>query len=252
MYDTVMFRKKNPNENLDTAVSILKSQLGENLHSCMVYGSVVRGHYVDGESDINLLVMLKESTPQAHQAIGRIVRDHPPIDPFTVGLKGFERSMKVFALKFMSIKRDYKVLHGEDPFKDFALDAALDRFLCEQSIRNLRLRLVHTFVMHGQDRKRYSRYLEHLIPPLFVDLSEIARVNGKEVPGEFNERITILEDTFGTKLQVLNDLLRLKNNFTTLSEGEIFQFHTQIFQLLNHVVFWVEEKWSLPVPGGSN
>jgi len=51
-----------------TAARLVQT-LGENLHSCILYGSVVRGEMVDKVSDINLLIVLTESTPAAHSAI---------------------------------------------------------------------------------------------------------------------------------------------------------------------------------------
>jgi predicted nucleotidyltransferase len=126
---------------LDRAVAALRKALGSNLRSCCVYGSVVRGNYVEGKSDINLLLVLQASTPDAHRAIADAMKGSPNVDPFVLGTRGFARSVRAFAPKFESIRRHYRVIYGEDPLADIKTDARLDRFLCEQAIRNLRLRL---------------------------------------------------------------------------------------------------------------
>ena len=45
---------------LDRMVSTLSDALGENLHSCVFYGSAVRGDFRPNESDLNVLVVLTE------------------------------------------------------------------------------------------------------------------------------------------------------------------------------------------------
>src|ERR1700761_6942154 len=97
-------------ETLDQAVAALGRGLGDNLHSCCVYGSAVRGNAVEGVSDLNLLIILNESTVTDHEAIARAIGGCPKIDPFILGRRGFERSERAFATKFASIKRNYRVL----------------------------------------------------------------------------------------------------------------------------------------------
>ena len=44
-------------------VEMLNLELRENFRTCLLYGSAVRGNWVSGVSDINLLIVLQESTP---------------------------------------------------------------------------------------------------------------------------------------------------------------------------------------------
>src|SRR3984957_14030187 len=131
---------------LESAVNSLKEGLGKKLYSCCLYGSAVRGDAVEGVSDINLLIVLNESNADAHQIIGKLIGSNRQIDPFVLGRRGFERSVRAFAPKFLSIRRNYRLLYGADPLKDVEVDQKLERFLCEQALRNLRLRLAHAFI----------------------------------------------------------------------------------------------------------
>jgi predicted nucleotidyltransferase len=131
---------------LDQANAHLMGQLGDNLYSCIAYGSAIRGEIIESESDINLLIVLQESTPQAHAVINDACQQWDRIQPFVLGKSGLARSQQVFALKFHSIKRNYRVLHGVDVLVEFDPSLPLLRFLVEQSLRNLRLRLNHAFI----------------------------------------------------------------------------------------------------------
>jgi hypothetical protein len=140
---------------LDQAVNALRTELGDNLYySCCVYGSAVRGNSIEGVSDINLLVILNQSTAAAHEAVARAIGGQRQIDPFVLARRGFERSVRAFATKFASIKRNYRVRFGADPLVDLNVDAELEKFLCEQAVRNLRLRLAYAFITRQQRTKR--------------------------------------------------------------------------------------------------
>lgn len=47
---------------VNEVLSGLKEKLGANLFSCIIYGSAVRGGFVPGVSDLNLLLILTSLT----------------------------------------------------------------------------------------------------------------------------------------------------------------------------------------------
>jgi hypothetical protein len=229
-------------ETLEKAVSALRVELGENLFSCCVYGSAVRGNSIEGVSDINLLILLNQSNATAHEAIARAIGGQPLIDPFVLTRHGFERSERAFATKFASIKRNYRVLHGADPLADLKLDPALEKFLCEQAIRNLRLRLVHSFVTR-QQHKAYDKFVVNNITAMFVQFSEVLRLNGISVPPAFELRVPLLEKEFKVDGQVLRDLLALKKSPKRFSDADAVSWHERLFPILDAVVNWIETNW---------
>jgi hypothetical protein len=228
---------------LDKAISALRERLGANLYSCCLYGSAVRGNFIDGISDINLLIILNESNPAAHQAVSDAIGAEGQIDPFILGRAGFERSARAFASKFASIKRNYRVLHGADPLAELRIDPELERFLCEQALRNLRLRLVFAFVTRHRN-KTYQRFITRSVTPLFVQFSEALRLQGTTVPKEFEPRIPLLEKQFGIDGAVLRDLLALKQDSQRLAENELVAWHQRLFPVVDTVVKWVEANWT--------
>ena len=227
---------------LDGTVAALKEALGENLCSCCVYGSAVRGNLIEGVSDINLLIVLRKSTVAAHESIAKILAGQPKVDPFILARRGFERSLRAFATKFQSIRRNYRLLHGEDLLAGVKTDPQLERFLCEQAIRNLRLRLVYAFVTRAQNQA-YDRFLVRNTTTMFVQFSEALRLNDVVVPKDFPARITVMAKEFGTDATILNDLLALKAKPRRLNDGEALAWHTRLFPLVDQALVWVETHW---------
>ena len=228
---------------LDGAAGALKKTLGANLQSLVLYGSAVRGNLVPKVSDLNLLILLEESTPDAHAAIADALRGPVRIEPFILGRALLARSIQAFAVKFLSIRRNYRVLHGADPFADLTIDETLARFLCEQAVRNVRLRCVRAFVVIGHDRPRYSTFLSRTSSAFFTDLAEGLRRVGTDVPRAYEERVPLFEKTFGADASVLRDILELKSSGRTLSAGEVKEFHSRLFKLLDGAVRWMEAQW---------
>lgn len=227
---------------LDQAVNALRTELGDNLYSCCVYGSAVRGNSIQGISDINLLIILNQSTAAAHQAVARALDGQRQIDPFVLARRGFERSVRAFATKFASIKRNYRVLFGADPLADLRVDAELEKFLCEQAVRNLRLRLVYAYITRRQN-KAYDKFLVRNVTGMMVQFSEALRLGGIAMPAAFESRIPILEREYKIDGQVLRDLLELKKAPHRLSDQEAVTWHERVFPVVDAVLAWIEDKW---------
>lgn len=223
-------------------VTALQDRLKENLYSCCLYGSWVRGNAVAGRSDINLLIVLDASTPEAHAALSQLFAGQPRIDPFILGRSGFERSVRAFASKFGSIRRNYRVLHGADVLAQMKVDSIVERFLCEQSLRNLRLRMVQAFVMRSRTRP-YERYLARCVTPLFVGASDALRLSGISLPPDFAARIPLMAAEFKIDAQVLADLVKFKSVQGKLRDDEASSWHQRLFPVVDAVVRWIEGKW---------
>lgn len=233
---------------LDHAVGALIKGLGTNLHACLLYGSAVRGDLLPKASDLNLLIVLEVSTPDAHRLIADIVRQHDRISPFVLGRPGLERSRRVFAIKFRSIKRNYRVLHGADVLAGFDAEPALVRFLCEQSVRNLWLRQQHAYITLRHRRERFTRQVVGSLAAVHTALSEALRCEGIDVPRDHIARLPVLERAFETDVSVLKDLRLLKQSRRTISLAEVDDYHARLFRLLTDLTQWMEARWPPPNP----
>lgn len=199
---------------------------------------------MEGVSDLNLLIVLNESNSAAHQAISRALDGLKPIDPFVLAKRGFERSVQTFATKFASIQRHYRVLVGADPLKDFKVGAPMERFLCEQAVRNLRLRLVYSFITRSQ-HKNYDVFVVRNVTGMFVQFSEVLRLHGVAIPTDFEARIPVLEREFKIEAQVLRDLLALKRGPRRFSDEDAIQWHARLFPVMDAVLCWIETHWTM-------
>jgi len=223
----------------------LHEALGDNLVSCCLYGSAARGNAVAGVSDVNLLIVLRESSASAHGLIARVLARHPQVDPLVLAERNLARTARCFAAKFSSIQRNYRVLHGADPLAGFRIDPQLERLLCEQSVRNLRLRLAYAFIRRDRPQG-YNRFVTGSIASVFVNLAEILRLNGAEVPPDFAARIPLMQRAWPAAADVLRELANLRQQPRALTEGEIPDWHERLLALLDAALATIESEWAEP------
>jgi predicted nucleotidyltransferase len=228
---------------IDRLTQQLPALLGENLYSCVLYGSAVRGHVVDKVSDINILIVLNESTPDAHIAIADCLEGTIYVDPFIIARQGMERSFNMFAIKFRSIKRNYQVLAGADPIKDFSVPDERVHFLAEQALRNLRLRSVNTFINQRKHTTLYTRFLLNTYTALFTYVGEIMRLDHHDVPRGYSDRIPLIQDYFKIDTSILSTLENIQSNPDQVTNRTIPRIHHQLFSFLDGIVRWMENSW---------
>jgi len=183
------------------------------------------------------------STPEAHFAIFELIRAHPSIEPFILGTRGLEKTIQSFAVKFLSIKRHHKLLSGYDFLQEINIPLERERFLAEQALRNIRLKLVHAFVKKGPS-STYVRYLITLRNSIFIDISEVLRCEGISLPDDYQARIEVVEKRLQVDGAMLQVLYHLPDHAKRLSTDQIVQHHRDLFTLLDQVLSYVEIQWN--------
>lgn len=228
---------------VDQAAAALMEQLKENLHSLILYGSAVRGDLVTAASDVNFLLVLQASTSASHRAIRAVVQRFPRINPFIVELSGMPRAVRVFALKFLSIQRDYRLLHGVDPLVELQVPRELELVLVEQELRNFRMRLVHSYVTSTGRTPRYGRFVVRNASRIIIILSDVLRCANVALPHDLDGRLPILGREFAVGTDVLRRLLDWKTVQHELTLAESDETHHELVVLCGHVLTWMEQRW---------
>jgi hypothetical protein len=227
---------------LQRFVETLKRVLGDQLDSLVLYGSAVGGEVIEGQSDLNFLVILRESTPELHASIARAAHGQIPITPLVFGRWDLDASFRAFAMHILTIRHLYQVLHGEDPLAGFSLTPEAWRRVAEQSLRYQRHRIVHAFTEYSDDRERYRRFLLHVAPRVFTPLGDLLRLSGHEVPEPFAERLALLQEVLGPEAIVLRDLLDLKESRIALTAVTVRDLHGRLHRFLDQALVWVDRQ----------
>ena len=122
----------------------LEKALGDDLVGILVHGSVARGEYRPGESDVDAIVILKEATFEQLDAIAnamQLARYSARIEAMILTEAEIAGASDVFPLLYDDIKHCHFLVAGRDPFKDVEVHATHRRLRIEQELREARIRM---------------------------------------------------------------------------------------------------------------
>jgi predicted nucleotidyltransferase len=199
---------------LDTFRAALEAAAARNLVALVVYGSVARGRYDPGSSDINVAIVLETADGSAVLQIAEVVHDaqrSSRIEPLIVAESELPRLAVSFPTKILDIQRSHRVLSGRDVFSGISVSRDDIRLRTEQELRNLALRLRRRLIAARNDGHSLALIADDTAAPLAVNLRALLYLRGK-VPDEFQPKLAIYElaaAEFGLDGTVLDAILRV-------------------------------------------
>jgi predicted nucleotidyltransferase len=117
---------------------------GDNLAALVVYGSAVRGGWVEGVSDIDLVVVLRDTDPPRLKALALpllLARHKARVEAMILKLDNLAAASDVFPLLYDDIRSRHALLHGVDLFAALTISDAHRRLRIEQELREARIRM---------------------------------------------------------------------------------------------------------------
>jgi len=116
----------------------LRSQLGDNLVSLLVFGSAVRGGWAQGRSDVDLVLVLREPSHDALLSISNtltVARTALRFEAVILSADEISRAADVFPLFYDDIRSCHVLLAGKDVFADLEISDKHRRLRIEQELR---------------------------------------------------------------------------------------------------------------------
>jgi predicted nucleotidyltransferase len=142
-------------ERLGELEASLARELGDDLVSLVVYGSAARGGYRAGSSDVDLVIVVRESSRETLLAIANVMqlaRYSARIESMILVEGEIAASTDCFPILYDDIRRNHIVLRGADPFAGLVISDRHRRLRVEQELREAQIRLRRA-VADGLGRK---------------------------------------------------------------------------------------------------
>jgi len=138
-------------------VARLKTAVGANLQSVILYGSAARGETHEKYSDVNLLCVLGSLSAGDLLKLSPVVtwwldKQKEPA-PLLFTMDELRESADVFAIEFVDMKENHRVLHGPDVVAEIAVPMNLHRVQVEHELRSAVLKLRMHFIRRAGDAK---------------------------------------------------------------------------------------------------
>jgi predicted nucleotidyltransferase len=140
----------------------LEKVFGKNLLAVILYGSAARGEYRKGASDINLLVILENSTPRTIFEAGKAARAlavKGRIETLIMTREEFLSSADVFPLEYSDIQDCRTVLYGEEKILELSVSKANLRYQLEEKLRGAVADVRTMLLVSAGSEKKLGRLL---------------------------------------------------------------------------------------------
>jgi predicted nucleotidyltransferase len=193
---------------------LLKEGFGDNLVSVCIYGSYVSGNFVKGVSDINLLILLENSSAEQLTKFGslahKIMKRHK-ITPLILTKKEFINSADVFPLEYFDIKERNQTIYGEDETKNLALTRKNLRHQLEDRLRGDVATLRQLIIAARGKNSILGRYLKNWYGSLNALFKGLLRLKGvTPVPMDSEEILQKLSEAFQLDTKPFSDVINLR------------------------------------------
>ncbi len=122
----------------------LERAVGANLSALVVYGSAVRGGWAPGESDIDVIVVLNDTSLPQLRAIANplmAARYGWRVEAMILKRGAIHRAADVFPLLYDDVRGRHVLLAGSDPFAGLEIKDSHRRLRIEQELRETRIRM---------------------------------------------------------------------------------------------------------------
>jgi hypothetical protein len=171
-------------KRLQTYVKEVTGVFGEQLEGMLLYGSAVRGEFLPGRSNLNILLLVSSydsAVLKQYSAVHRQWSKEQILAPLFLTEEELHRSAAVFPLEFLEIQEQHRVLVGRDPFIGFHVKTDRLREAVVQGLTSNVLRLRQRYVEGGGGEEATMILLPLSITAILPLLRGVQRLLGRPV-----------------------------------------------------------------------
>jgi predicted nucleotidyltransferase len=201
-------------ESVDRVVSPLLSEADRMLggrYSAVLYGSAARGDFIPGHSDVNLMLILEDATPEILRSLGRALtrwrkaRLEPPL---LMSRDEWERATDAFPIEITDMRAAYQVLRGTDPLTGAAVLTSDLRRALEREFRGKLLRLRQGYAAVSPDPAALGALATQSAGTVMVLLRSLLALLGKPGSADPIGLATAAEDVIGASRESVARVVR--------------------------------------------
>jgi predicted nucleotidyltransferase len=232
----------NTQKLLQTYVKQVKGVFGEQLEGMLLFGSAVRGEFLPGRSNLNILLLVSSydsAVLKQYSALHRQWSKEQIVVPLFLTEEELHMSSAVFPLEFLEIQEQHRVLGGRDPFIGFHVKTDRLRETVIQGLTSNLLRLRQRYVEGGGGDDATTILLPLSIASTLPLLRGIQRLLGRPVLSHSDAVIKDVAEQLKLDLQGLLDAFLLKRGQISPGPHEVprlFDRYLQSATLLTRAV----------------
>ncbi len=232
-------------QQLRAYVKDVQRVYGDALDGVLLYGSAVRGEFLPGRSNLNIVLVVKSVKADQLKKYGALHRrwaKEQVVVPLFVTLADLPAMSLVFPLEYLEIQEQHRLLAGQDPFVGFKVDQR--HLLAEvlQSLRGNLLRVRQRFIEGGGTEEAITILLPLSLTAILPVLRGAQRLLGRPVLSQGEPLLKDFETFLSVDLSGLRDAWLLKRGQISPGQKEIPRLMERYLESLERLVLAVEAR----------
>jgi len=237
-----------PNEThtlLKSYVKDVTKVYGDELEGILLYGSAVRGEFLPGHSNLNILLVVSSydlSVLKKYDGIHKRWSKERIVIPLFLTADDLASAANAFPLEYQDILDCHRVLWGRDPFVGLKIDS---RYLAAEVVQALRgnlLRLRQRLVEGRSTEEAIIILLSLSITSLLPVFRGLQRLLGRPVLAHGEPVLNDLESYFAIDLTGLREAFLLKRGQISPGQKEIPRLMDRYLEHLTRLVTVAEPR----------
>jgi len=232
-------------QHLRAYVKDVQRVYGDSLDGVLLYGSAVRGEFLPGRSNLNIVLVVKSTKAdqlKKYSALHRRWAKEQIVVPLFVTQADLPAMSLVFPLEYIELQEQHRLLAGQDPFVGFKVDQR--HLLAEvlQSLRGNLLRVRQRFVEGGGSEEAITILLPLSLTAVLPCLRGVQRLLGRPVLSQGELILKDFETLLSVDLSGLRDAWLLKRGQISPGQKEVPRLMERYLESLEQLVEAVEAR----------
>jgi hypothetical protein len=230
---------------LSLYVKDVEKVYGSELEGILLYGSAVRGEFLSGRSNLNVLLVMSSydlSVLKKYDSIHKRWSKEHVVVPLFLTAADLQSASFAFPLEYQDIHECHRLLWGQDPFVGLQIDARYLAAEVRQALRGNLLRLRQRLVEGRSTDEAITILLSLSITGLLPVLRGLQRLLERPVLAHGEALLKDLESHLAVDLTGLRDALLLKRGQISPGQKEIPRLMDRYFQSLTRLVTTAEAR----------
>ncbi|MGD0337083.1 MAG: hypothetical protein ABSB18_08345 [Candidatus Omnitrophota bacterium] len=194
---------------------------GTELVSVVIYGSAASGEFVERHSNLNVLIVLKNTGLEDIKKAFGLMSKYRLIKPLFMTEEYINSSTDVFPIEFLDMQENYSVLYGKDVLKDIKVDTRNLRFQCEGELKAKLLSLKHMYMTVNRNKETLRQLLLKSFTSILHIMRNILRLKGKKPAYKKEELLKEISGEFSVDISIWQKILQAKKREVKLRGQEI-------------------------------
>jgi predicted nucleotidyltransferase len=224
---------KNPEQVFQEFTSDYRKIFGEDLIAIILYGSAARGEYVPKKSDINFLIILSDNGIKNLRSVLPLIpkwKKKNVSTPLILTEKYIQSSLDSFAIEFLTMKQNCRVVYGEDIFEKIEIKPEHLRLQCEREMRGKLLHLREGYLNTNGKPAQLIRLISRSLSAFSSIFSALLSLKNEEVPGSKRDIFKKTAEVFMLDHSIFEKVLELKNAKSKLKKEQLYGLMEQYIE----------------------